>query len=131
MWPLCPSRQFRGVGLTPRDALTWCVAELPSVHLTCSWPPARKAPFHIKIPDEMASPLSNSSYATKFHHQDSPGLLPFPLIGVVRLKIRTVTKFCSPFVNAFHLEASGKSPHCKMDQVERFSNGTLSVLRVS
>ena len=50
-----------------------------------------KAPFHNKV--------SESSYATKFDYQDSPSLLPFPLIVVVRLMIRTVTKFCSLLVN--------------------------------
>ncbi len=46
-----------------------------------------KGHFYNKISDEMAFPLSESSYATKFHHQDSPSLFPFLLIGVVKLII--------------------------------------------
>ncbi len=44
------------------------------------------------VSDELTSPLSESSYATEFHHQDSPGLLPFSLIGEARLT------FCSPLL---------------------------------
>ncbi len=78
------------------------------VELVCRWslfsPRAlsmascEKAPFRNKMSDEMTSPLSESSYATKCHHKNSHNLLPFLLIGVVRLMIRTVTKFCSPLL---------------------------------
>ncbi len=36
---------IRGVGLTPRDALTWSLGEVPSVHIPSSWPPARKPSY--------------------------------------------------------------------------------------
>ena len=78
--------------------LTWCVDDSFSLSTFPVHGQLPNAPFHYKISDELNSPLSESSYATKFHHQDSYNLLPLPLTGVVKLMIRTFTKFCSPLL---------------------------------
>ena len=46
-------------------------------------------------------PLNKSSYATKFHHLNSPSFLPFLLFGVIRLTIRTVSKLVTKQIWSF------------------------------
>ncbi len=107
MQPPSPSRQCRRVGLALRPALTFSPRAL--FMATC-----KKAPF-----------LSESSYATKFHPQNSPGLLPLLLIGVVRLMTRTVIEFCSPLL-MIPPDSQRKVTHWKMNvRVERSSNGAF------